>query len=186
MSSFNIQVKVKDLQLMEGAISQASGVFRPIRGLTTQEEDNFVIDKSDSFASMLINNLAFISGAALVIGIITLIGSAVGLMNIMLVAVTERTKEIGLIKAIGGRKKEVRDQFLNEAVIISIIGAIIGIILGILIGNVASWLLETSFVIPWGWIFSGVIICSITGLLAGLYPARKASRLNPIEALRYE
>lgn len=186
MSSFTLQVKVKDLQLMEGAISQASGVFRPIRGLTTQEEDNFVIDKSDSFASMLINNLAFITGAALVIGIITLIGSAVGLMNIMLVAVTERTKEIGLIKAIGGRKREVRDQFLNEAVIISIMGAIIGIILGILIGNVASWLLDTSFVIPWAWIVSGVIICSITGLLAGLYPARKASRLNPIEALRYE
>ena len=185
-ASFNIQVKVKDLPLIEGAMSQASGIFRPIRGLTTMEEDNFVIEKSDSFASMLINNLAFISGAALVIGIITLIGSAVGLMNIMLVAVTERTKEIGLIKAIGGKKKEVRDQFLNEAVIISIMGAIIGIILGILIGNIASWLLDTSFVIPWAWIVSGVIICSLTGLLAGLYPARKASRLNPIEALRYE
>ena len=135
---------------------------------------------------MLLRNLSFISIAAVVIGIITLLGAAIGLMNIMLVSVTERTKEIGLIKAIGGKKDSVRSQFLNEAIIISMIGAVIGIILGIALCNVVGLLLSTSFLIPWGWIIAGIIICSLTGLLAGLYPAIKASRLNPIEALRYE
>lgn len=185
-ASFNIQVKVADLKMMDGAISQASGTFRPVRKLTTIEEDNFAIDKSDSFVEMLLRNLSFISIAAVVIGIITLLGAAIGLMNIMLVSVTERTKEIGLIKAIGGKKDSVRSQFLNEAIIISMIGAVIGIVLGIALGNVVGLLLSTSFLIPWGWIVAGILICSATGLLAGLYPAIKASRLNPIEALRYE
>ena len=107
-------------------------------------------------------------------------------MNIMLVAVTERTKEIGLVKAIGGRQSNVRQQFLFEAIIISLLGAIFGVILGVLVGNGFSIFLNTSFVVPWDWVGLGVLICSIVGLLAGLYPAFKASRLNPIEALRYE
>lgn len=185
-ATFAIQVKVSDLKMMDGAISQATGTFRPIRKLTTTEEDNFAIDKSDSFAEMLLRNLSFITVAAVVIGVITLLGAAIGLMNIMLVAVTERTKEIGLIKAIGGKKASVRSQFLIEAMIISLLGAAIGIVMGILLGNLVGSLLSTSFIIPWGWIIAGVIICSLTGLLAGLYPAIKASRLNPIEALRYE
>ena len=185
-ASFGIQVKVQDLAMMDGAISQATGQFRSIRKLTTTEQDNFIIDKSDSFAEMLIRNLSFITVAAVVIGIITLLGAAIGLMNIMLVSVSERTKEIGLIKAVGGKKASVRSQFLLEAVIISLLGAAIGIVFGILLGNLVGLLLSTSFLIPWGWIISGVIICSATGLLAGLYPAVKASRLNPIEALRYE
>jgi putative ABC transport system permease protein len=185
-ASFNIQVKVQDLSMMDGAISQATGQFRSIRKLNTTEQDNFIIDKSDSFAEMLIRNLSFITVAAVVIGIITLLGAAIGLMNIMLVSVSERTKEIGLIKAVGGRKASVRSQFLLEAVIISLLGAGIGIALGIFLGNMVGVLLSTSFLIPWGWIISGVVICSATGLLAGLYPAVKASRLNPIEALRYE
>jgi putative ABC transport system permease protein len=185
-ASFNIQVKVSDLKMMDGAISQATGTFRPIRRLTTKEDDNFIIDKSDSFAEMLIRNLSFITIAAVFIGIITLLGAAIGLMNIMLVAVTERTKEIGLIKAIGGRKSSVRAQFLLEAILISIIGAVIGIFLGIILGNLVGSMLDTRFLIPWLWIIAGVLICSLTGLLAGLYPAIKASRLNPIEALRYE
>jgi putative ABC transport system permease protein len=185
-ASFNIQVKVNDLAMMDGAISQATGTFRPIRQLTTTEDDNFLIDKSDSFAEMLIRNLSFITIAAVVIGIITLLGAAIGLMNIMLVAVTERTKEVGLIKALGGKRSNVRSQFLIESMLISLLGAFFGIVLGIILGNVAGLLLSTSFIIPWGWIIAGVVICSATGLLAGLYPAIKASRLNPIEALRYE
>ena len=185
-ASFNIQVKVNDLKIMDGAIGQATGTFRPIRKLTTTEDDNFAIDKSDSFVELLLRNLSLITIAAIIIGVITLLGAAVGLMNIMLVAVTERTKEIGLIKAIGGKKGSVRSQFLNEAIIISLLGAVIGIFLGIVLGNVVGLLLSTSFLIPWGWIIAGVLICSATGLLAGLYPAIKASRLNPIEALRYE
>lgn len=185
-ASFNIQVKVPDIKLIDGAIGEATGTFRTIRKLTVTETDNFEIDKSDSFAEMLIRNLSFITIAALLIGVITLVGAAIGLMNIMLVAVTERTKEIGLVKAIGGKRKNVRYQFLYESIIISLLGAGIGIILGILLGNVVGILLNTSFVVPWNWVFTGVFICSLVGLLAGLYPAVKAARLNPIEALRYE
>lgn len=185
-SSFNIQVKVPDIKLMEGAIGQATGVFRPIRKLETTEDDNFAIDKSDSFVEMLMRNLSFITYAAVLIGVITLAGAAIGLMNIMLVAVTERTKEIGLVKAIGGKKRNVRYQFLYESIIISLLGAGFGIVLGIILGNVVGLLLSTSFVIPWNWVIFGVVICSLVGLVAGLYPAMKASRLNPIEALRYE
>jgi putative ABC transport system permease protein len=185
-ASFNIQIKVPDVKLIEGAIGQATGVFRPIRKLATTEDDNFAIDKSDSFVEMLMRNLSVISISAVVIGIITLVGAAIGLMNIMLVAVTERTKEVGLIKAIGGKKRNVRYQFLYESIIISMLGAGFGIVLGILLGNVVGLLMSTSFIIPWNWVLFGVVICSIVGLAAGIYPAMKASRLNPIEALRYE
>jgi len=130
--------------------------------------------------------LGYLTAAIIVIGFITLIGSSIGLMNIMLVSVTERTKEIGLIKAIGGKSQVVRQQFLLESILISVFGALIGIILGILVGNLFSMILRTGFVVPWKWIFYGIIICSSVGLFAGLYPALKAGRLNPIEALRYE
>ncbi len=185
-ASFNIQVKVADIKMIDGAIGEATSAFRPIRQLTVTETDNFMIDKSDSFAEMLIRNLSFITIAALLIGVITLAGAAIGLMNIMLVAVTERTKEIGLVKAIGGKKRNIRYQFLYESIIISLLGAGLGIVLGVILGNVVGILLSTSFVIPWDWVFTGVIICSLVGLLAGLYPAIKAGKLNPIEALRYE
>ncbi len=185
-ASFSIQVKVPDIKLMDGAIGEATGIFRPIRRLTVSEEDNFVIDKSDSIVEMLMRNLSFITIAAVLIGVITLAGAAIGLMNIMLVAVTERTKEIGLVKAIGGKRWNIQTQFLLESIIISLLGAVIGIVLGIIVGNIAGLLLSTSFVIPWNWVVAGVVICSLVGLGAGLYPAIKASRLNPIEALRYE
>jgi putative ABC transport system permease protein len=145
-----------------------------------------VIEKSDKFAEMFIGFLSSITGAASAIGLITLIGAAIGLMNIMLVAVNERTKEVGLIKAIGGKSKYVRQQFLFESMIISLLGAIFGIILGILVGNIFGVILDTGFVVPWTWVFIGIIICSIVGLAAGIYPAMKAAKLNPIVALRYE
>ncbi len=185
-TSFNIQVKVGDVKLMDGAIDQAEGVFRPVRRLEVTEADNFNIDKSDSFVALLLKNLSSITLSAVVIGAITLLGAAVGLMNIMLVSVTERTKEIGLIKAIGGRQRNVRQQFLIESILISLIGACFGIVLGVLTGNIFSFVLATGFVLPWGWVIGGIVVCSIVGLVAGLYPAVKASRLNPIEALRYE
>jgi putative ABC transport system permease protein len=185
-TSFNIQVKVPDIKLVDAAVGEAQGTFRPIRNLGTTEADNFVIDKDDKFVDELLKNLSFITISALVIGMITLIGAAVGLMNIMLVSVTERTKEIGLVKAIGGRQSSIRRQFLFESILISLMGAAFGILLGIVVGNAFSLVLNTGFVVPWQWLFWGIIICSIVGLLAGLYPSLKASRLNPIEALRYE
>ena len=185
-ASFQLQVKVADVKTIDGAIDQAEGVFRPIRGMEVTEADNFNIDKSDSIVNLLLDNLSKITVAALAIGIITLLGAAIGLMNIMLVAVTERTKEIGLVKAIGGRRGNIREQFLLESVLISLMGAGFGIVLGVLVGNLFSIVLSTGFVVPWGWVGVGAVLCSLVGLLAGLYPAMKASRLNPIEALRYE
>lgn len=185
-TTFNIAVKVSDLKLMDMATGEAKGTFRPIRKLETKEENNFYIDKSDSIAESLLTNLGFLETGTIGIALITLIGAAIGLMNIMLVAVNERTKEIGLAKALGGTKKDIRSQFLFESVVISLLGAIVGIISGILLGNVVALLLHTGFVVPWGWVIAGIFVCSFVGLAAGLYPAYKASKLDPIVALRYE
>jgi len=185
-ASFSIGIKVQDVKLLDASIGEAEGTFRAVRKLTTTEGNNFLIDKSDSFVDMLLKNLQWLTVSAIVIGFITLMGAAIGLMNIMLVAVTERTKEVGLIKAIGGKQRNVRNQFLYESIIISLLGAAFGIFIGVLLGNGVSMLMKTGFVVPWAWVLLGIVICTIVGLLAGLYPAFKASRLNPIEALRYE
>jgi putative ABC transport system permease protein len=185
-TSFNVGVMVNDLKMMDVAIGEAKGTFRPIRKLDVKEEDNFYIDKSDSIAESLLTNLGFLEKGTIGIAFITLIGAAIGLMNIMLVAVNERTKEIGLVKALGGTKKDIRAQFLWESILISLMGAVVGIISGILLGNVVALILNTGFVVPWGWVISGIFVCSFVGLAAGLYPAYKASKLDPIVALRYE
>lgn len=185
-SSFNIAVMVPDIKLMEVATGEARGTFRPIRKLDVKDSDNFYIDKSDSIAEALLTNLGFLEKGTIGIAFITLIGAAIGLMNIMLVAVNERTKEIGLVKALGGTKKDIRAQFLFESVLISLMGAIAGILAGILLGNVVALLLNTGFIIPWNWVIAGIVVCTVVGLVAGLYPAIKASRLDPIVALRYE
>ena len=185
-SSYNIAVKVPDIKLMDMATGEAKGTFRPIRKLEVKDENNFFIDKSDSIAESLLTNLGFLETGTIGIALITLIGAAIGLMNIMLVAVNERTKEIGLAKALGSTRKDIRSQFLFESVTISLLGAIVGIISGILVGNIVAVLLHTGFVVPWGWVIAGIFVCSFVGLAAGLYPAYKASKLDPIVALRYE
>lgn len=184
--SFVVGVMTSDLKNVSEAMGEAEGTFRGIRKLDLREESNFVIDRSDSIAEKAMNSLRFLTVSATVIGFITLIGAAIGLMNIMLVSVSERTREVGLVKAIGGKSRFVRYQFLLESIIISVLGAIFGIILGIAIGNMAARLLDTGFVVPWNWVMYAILICTVVGLLAGLYPALKAGRLNPIEALRYE
>ena len=185
-SSFTIGVMVSDLKMMDAAIGEAKGAFRPIRKLDVKDEINFYVDKSDSIAEALLTNLGFLEKGTIGIAFITLIGAAIGLMNIMLVAVNERTKEIGLIKALGGTSKDIRAQFLYESVLISLLGAVAGIIAGVLLGNVVAILLKTGFVVPWAWVIAGIFVCSFVGLAAGLYPAYKASKLDPIVALRYE
>lgn len=185
-STFIIAIKVQDMKMMEAAIGEAKGTFRPVRKLDVKEEDNFYIDKSDSIAESLMTNLGFLEKGIIGVALITLLASSIGLMNIMLVAVNERTKEIGLIKALGGTRKDIRNQFLWESVLISLLGAVAGIIIGILLGNLIAMMLKSGLVLLWGWIIGGILVCFAVGLAAGLYPAIKASKLDPIVALRYE
>jgi len=184
--SYTIAVMTDDVRQVEEAMGEAEGLFRAVRKLSTTEESNFVVERSDAFAESAIKSLGFLTVSATVIGLITLIGAAIGLMNIMLVSVSERTKEVGLIKAIGGKSYSIRWQFLLEAMLISLLGAFFGIVSGVIAGNLFSLILHTGFVVPWNWVIIGVFICGMVGLGAGLYPALKAGRLNPIEALRYE
>lgn len=184
--SYSINVMTSQTTSMSAAIGEATGIFRIIRKVPLGEEDNFSIIRSDTFVEMMIQNTRMISIAATFIGMITLIGAAIGLMNIMLVSVTERTREIGIRKAIGANKRTIRNQFLAESIVIAQLGGALGIIMGIAIGNFVSYLIGSSFIIPWPWIILGVTLCFIVALASGILPARKAANLDPIEALRYE
>jgi len=186
--SFNFRVNIMTQQpeKLEQAIGEAEGLFRIIRKLNFDEENNFRISKSSSLADSLFENLKNLRLAAVIIGIITLIGAAIGLMNIMLVSVTERTREIGIRKAIGANKRTVRNQFMIEAIVIAQLGGLVGIIFGILMGNLLGMVLNTGFIVPWVWILSGIALCFGVALLSGIIPATKAARLDPIESLRYE
>lgn len=183
---YSINVMPGNTELLDAATGEAEGVFRIVRNLDPVDESDFNITKSNTLANMLIENIKFVAIAAMIIGIITLFGAAVGLMNIMLVSVTERTREIGIRKAIGAKAKTIKQQFLFEAIVIGQLGGILGIIFGILIGNLVSMIIGTSFIIPWTWILLGVFLCFIVGIVSGYFPAQKASQMDPIVALRYE
>jgi putative ABC transport system permease protein len=183
---YTLSIKPNDPKLLEFAVSEAEGIFRIVRNLKATDESDFNIEQSDSLAKILLDNLKYVTYAATIIGIITLIGAAVGLMNIMLVAVAERTREIGTRKAIGAKSATIKQQFLFEAIMICQLGGVLGVILGILIGNIMSMLIESPFIVPWVWILTGLGLCFCVGLASGYLPAVKASRLDPIEALRYE
>lgn len=185
-SSFYILVLPKNPMHFKEAPKQAEGLFRAIRKLKATDPSDFNIIKSDAIAKVLIENLKYVTYAATLIGFITLLGAAVGLMNIMLVAVAEKTQEIGVRKAIGAKSKNIKQQFLFESIMICQMGGVLGIILGVLLGNVISSLIGSPFIIPWGWIIIGIALSFGVGLASGYLPAVKAARLDPIEALRYE
>jgi putative ABC transport system permease protein len=166
--------------------SEAEGIFRIVRNLDPRDESDFNVQKSDTIIEILMENIKYVTMAATIIGLITLFGAAVGLMNIMLVSVTERTREIGVRKALGARKSVIRQQFLYESVIIGQMGGLMGIITGIIIGNLVSLGMGSEFTVPWVWVIGGVVACFIVGIASGYFPAVKASAVDPIEALRYE
>jgi putative ABC transport system permease protein len=184
--SYEINVRTDHPDRLEPAIQEARGEFRRIRGDTPGKEASFDIVMSDDLASRLIGQLQFITVTATIIGIVTLLGAAIGLMNIMLVSVTERTREIGTRKALGADQRTIRGQFLIESVLIGQMGGIGGVFLGVLAGNLVSFYFGGELFIPWGWMIGGVLLCLLVGVLSGYYPARKAARLDPIEALRHE
>jgi putative ABC transport system permease protein len=181
-----ITVAVNDVNTMDFAVEEATSLFRRIRKVPLKSEINFSVYKADNIAKELISNLVYVTAAATVIGFITLLGAAIGLMNIMLVSVSERTREIGIRKAIGATQQVIRRQFLFEAIVICQLGGIGGIIFGIIIGNIVTTLVGVGFIIPWLWMLSGIALCLVVGLVSGIYPAIKASKLDPIEALRFE
>lgn len=184
--NYSISVMVEDKAMMQGAQDAAIISFRNIRGLTPVEENDFGIERSDD----LINRIAEITGvleaAAWIISIITILGSSIALMNIMLVSVTERTREIGVRKALGATRSTISTQFFIETIVIGQLGSILGIILGILTGIAFASFTPFGFALPWNAMIGATIISFLTAVIAGSYPASKAARLDPIESLRYE
>ncbi|HMQ46971.1 MAG TPA: ABC transporter permease [Saprospiraceae bacterium] len=185
-TSYNLLVAVDDPTQIDMGVEFATGLLRNVRKLKASEENDFEISKSDSLIGLIRENTLYFRIAAVAIALITLVGAAIGLMNIMLVSVTERTREIGICKAIGATRRSIMVQFLSEAVLICQMGGIVGILLGVGAGNLVAILTNGSFIFPWAWVTIAVITCTLVGLVSGLYPALKASRLDPIESLRYE
>ena len=184
--NYTISIMVKEKELLNAAQDEAIVTFRNIRRLNPIEKDNFGIERSDD----LINRIASITGylevAAWIISIITILGSSIALMNIMLVSVTERTREIGVRKALGAKNTTISTQFFIETIVIGQIGSVLGIILGVLTGLAFSSFFESEFSLPWIPMIWATIITFVVAIIAGFYPAMKASKLDPIESLRYE
>ncbi|WP_116128340.1 ABC transporter permease [Lewinella sp. IMCC34183] len=185
-TNYDLLVAVRDPSMIEAAMAEATLTLRRVRRLRAGQENDFEVENSSDLVSIIRDNTVTLRLGAVSIGLMTLLGAAIGLMNIMLVSVTERTREIGVRKALGATQRNILLQFLIEAVVICQLGGIFGIILGVLAGNVVVIFTGGSFLVPWLWITLALIVCTVVGLLSGLYPALRAAALDPIESLRYE
>lgn len=184
--NYTISVMIEKKELLDPAIDNANSMMRRVRKLSPVQENNFGISRSDDLINKILSITQYLGIAAWVIGVITIFGSSIALMNIMLVSVTERTREIGVRKALGAKKTTIAVQFFIETLVIGQLGGLVGLILGILTGYGIASLLDFSFVIPWGAIIAAFVTTFLVAVVSGSYPAAKAARLDPIEALRYE
>lgn len=185
--SYELTVGVTDAAQIDYAMGEATGLMRSIRMDPVGKENSFDLERSETLAQEMESITSGLRVGGFGVGFITLLGASIALMNIMLVSVTERTREVGVRKALGATPLRIRQQFVIEAIVVCLIGGIVGVILGILIGNGISALMGIDiFVIPWMWMFMGMMVCIAVGLLSGYYPAYKASKLDPIESLRFE
>jgi putative ABC transport system permease protein len=187
--TFDITTSSTKVANIDDFMEEARGVMRKVRMDPIGMEDSFSIDRSDSIAKSFESITSSLQLGGFVIGFITLLGAAIALMNIMMVSVTERTREIGIRKSLGATPSRILQQFLIEAIVICLLGGIGGIVLAIPIGNLIAQGISSgnaSFIIPWLWMMVGIIICVLVGLFSGIYPAFKASKMDPVEALRYE
>ncbi|MTI31301.1 ABC transporter permease [Xanthovirga aplysinae] len=183
---FRIDVAINLATDMSSSMGEATGLMRSIRKDSPGEENSFELERNQTVEERLSEITGYLRVGGFAIGLITLLGASIGLMNIMMVTVTERTREIGVRKALGATPTLIRQQFLMEAIVICLLGGIGGVVFGLLIGNLVSSVLNGVFVVPWFWMLLGLIICVVVGVLSGYYPARKASRFDPIESLRFE
>jgi putative ABC transport system permease protein len=190
--TFDITTSVPNITDLDGIMGEAAGVMRIIRQDPIGQPDSFELERADSFAQEFDEITGYLRIGGFAIGFITLLGASIALMNIMMVSVTERTREIGIRKSLGATPTRIRQQFLIEAIVICVIGGLGGLVLGISIGNLISKLISSSdgasakFIIPWFWMLMGIMISIVVGVLSGIFPAIKASKLDPIESLRYE
>ena len=184
--NYTISIMVKNTEMLNAAQDEAVITFRNIRGLNPIEKNDFGIERSDDLINRITSITGYLEIAAWIISIITILGSSIALMNIMLVSVTERTREIGVRKALGAKNSTISTQFFIETIVIGQIGSVLGILLGIVTGMIFSSFFESEFSLPWIPMLWATIITFIVAIIAGFYPAMKASKLDPIESLRYE
>lgn len=184
--NYSLSVMVGKKELLDQAVDNATSVMRRVRKLSPVKDNNFGVVRSDDLINRILGITQYLGLAAWLIGVITIFGSSIALMNIMIVSVTERTREIGVRKALGAKKSTVAIQFFIETLLIGQIGGLVGIFFGILIGLGIASAMDFAFVIPWGAILAAFATSFMVAIVSGLYPAIKASKLDPIEALRYE
>jgi putative ABC transport system permease protein len=185
--NYNIKSTILNTDNVDYVMAEATSIMRKVRQDRLGQEDSFEIRRSDSVLKTLNDISGYLKIGGGLVGFITLLGASIGLMNIMLVSVTERTREIGVRKALGATKQQIRQQFIVEAIVVCLLGGVFGVVLGVIMGNMVAGLIgEGSFFVPWFWVLTGLTVCVAVGLVSGFYPAYKASKLDPIESLRYE